>query len=24
VGPQHPVECHEVWHYDDDRLCCMN
>jgi hypothetical protein len=19
VGPQHPVECHEVWHYDDDR-----
>jgi hypothetical protein len=17
VGPKHPVECHEVWHYDD-------
>lgn len=18
VGPNHPVECHEIWHYDDD------
>jgi len=17
VGPRHPVECHEIWHYDD-------
>lgn len=20
VGPKHPVECHEIWHYDDDKL----
>lgn len=20
VGPKHPVECHEVWHYDDNSL----
>ncbi len=19
-GPHHPVECHEIWHYDDHRL----
>lgn len=19
VGPKHPVECHEIWHYDDKR-----
>jgi hypothetical protein len=19
-GPQHPVECHEIWHYDDEQL----
>jgi transposase-like protein len=19
IGPQHPVECHEVWHYDDEQ-----
>lgn len=19
-GPRHPVECHEIWHYDEDRL----
>lgn len=18
-GPRHPVECHEIWHYDDER-----
>lgn len=20
VGPKHPVECHEIWHYDDVKL----
>lgn len=20
VGPKHPVECHEIWHYDDIKL----
>jgi len=20
-GPRWPVECHEIWHYDDDRQC---
>lgn len=20
VGPKHPVECHEIWHYDDKKL----
>lgn len=20
VGPKHPVECHEIWHYDDQKL----
>lgn len=20
VGPKHPVECHEIWHYDDRNL----
>lgn len=20
VGPKHPVECHEIWFYDDDNL----
>ncbi len=20
VGKQHPVECHEIWHYDDKKL----
>lgn len=20
VGPKHPVECHEIWHYDDKNL----
>lgn len=20
VGPKHPVECHEIWHYDDTKL----
>lgn len=20
VGPKHPVECHEIWHYDDQLL----
>ena len=20
VGPKHPVECHEIWHYDDNKL----
>lgn len=19
VGPRHPVECHEIWHYDDEK-----
>ncbi len=20
AGPKHPVECHEIWHYDDKKL----
>lgn len=20
IGPKHPVECHEIWHYDDKKL----
>lgn len=20
VGPKHPVECHEIWHYDDKKF----
>jgi hypothetical protein len=20
IGPKHPVECHEIWHYDDIKL----
>lgn len=20
VGPKHPVECHEIWHYDETKL----
>lgn len=20
VGPKHPVECHEIWHYDDQKM----
>jgi len=20
IGPKHPVECHEIWHYDDQKL----
>lgn len=20
IGPKHPVECHEIWHYDDTKL----
>jgi nitrate/TMAO reductase-like tetraheme cytochrome c subunit len=20
VGPKHPVECHEIWEYDDEKL----
>ena len=20
IGPKHPVECHEIWHYDDKTL----
>lgn len=20
TGPKHPVECHEIWHYDDKKL----